>query len=182
MFELPGVTQGRQHSYMLTVLRWVLEDLGHPVIALTLLPGWLCLLCVSLPSPIMEERSSNVELWVNIGCKYEHENGCIRVKPAYHGCVNFTAWSNTVSVEDLPVCRIRAHHGCFLDYGFSELPASLFCSSLVDHLCWTSLPAKSVNNILTLKIIIYIFKALCKHKLIEESLSTKKSQFCLFGF
>lgn len=39
MFELPGVTQGRQHSYMLTVLSWVLGDLGHPVIALILLPG-----------------------------------------------------------------------------------------------------------------------------------------------
>lgn len=36
MFELPGVTQVRQYSYMLTVLSW---DLGHPVTALNLLPG-----------------------------------------------------------------------------------------------------------------------------------------------
>lgn len=37
--EFPGVTQGRQHSYMLTVLSWDLGVLGHPVTALSLLPG-----------------------------------------------------------------------------------------------------------------------------------------------
>lgn len=39
MFEFTGVTQGRQHSYMLTVLRWDLGDSDYPVTALTLLPG-----------------------------------------------------------------------------------------------------------------------------------------------
>lgn len=62
--ELLGVTQARQHSHTLAVLSWVLEDLGHPVTASNLLPGWLCFLHVSHPPPIMENRSSNAELWL----------------------------------------------------------------------------------------------------------------------
>jgi len=33
--ELPGVTQGMQQSYTLTVLGWDLGDSGQPVAALT---------------------------------------------------------------------------------------------------------------------------------------------------
>ena len=46
----------------------------------------VCFLRVSRLSPIIENRSSKAELWVNIACKYEDENGCIRVKPAYCEC------------------------------------------------------------------------------------------------
>lgn len=142
----------------------------------------VCFVCVSHPSPIMENRSSNTELWVNIACKYEDKNGCVRVRPAHHGCMFSLVLEVMQSLKKIHLCPGSEHIvGTSWHMFFQNCQPVCFVHPWwID--CAEVLPAKSVTNVLMLTIIICIFKAVCKHKLIEESSLTKKSHFCLFDF